>query len=95
MPFDWIAPNIYCRVILPTSPDINTTTRWFHRRVVAIDKLDCVWDTNGKEVNIALVRVEQKQLWADYGWLEPLSASSVCICPLKRILLQGCKCGGV
>ena len=97
MAFDWIVPRIRCRVIIPFSSILLITSeaRWFHQRAVTIDKLDSVWDNDGDDIPLALVRVDGKQLWSEYDWLKPLAASSVCICPLQRLFSQGCKCGGI
>lgn len=97
MAFDWIVPHIKCRVVIcpHTVQSVDERTRWFHKRSVTIDSLDSVWDNDGGIVSVALVRSDNRQLWAEYEWLRPLTASSGCICPEKRLWNQGCKCGGV
>ncbi len=96
VPFDWIVPHIKCRVIIDpyALKGLKPQIQWFDKRAVTIDKIDTVWDNDGAEISIALVKVDSKQLWAEYDWLQPLVASSECICPLKRLWNQGCKCGG-
>lgn len=97
MDFDWVMPHIKCRVVY--SPDqiarIDSNALWFHRRAVCVDKIDTTWDSSGGEISLALVRVEDKSLWVDYAYLELLSASSECICSTERLMLMGCKCGGI